>query len=339
MAQSMIDNVTSPKIFFTFNKFFYDLIKDLKNVAPELKSTIKKNYVVRNKETDSHFNLFAENATDDVIKCLANSPSDKIFTFEQVNKLLLIIDTDLSDVILHITSDFQEALLGYIYVFALLVAVHRHPDNEVLFMAVMHAVSAIQKNEPYDSLIEDIIDDDIRGLLLKLSTNTAFSVKTNANTNDGSLPRLDSAIENSTIGSIAKEIAESIDLSSMNLNDPSDLLSAKNGGIIGDLVSKVSSKLQQKFENGSVNQNDLAKEAMSMMSMFGGQNGGGGGGGDMFANIIKAMAANGMGGMPGMGAAAAAAAAATPANDSNHEGGKVKERLKKKLESRQAKLE
>ena len=339
MAQSMIDNVTSPKIFFTFNKFFYDLIKDLKNVAPELKSTIKKNYVVRNKETDSHFNLFAENATDDVIKCLANSPSDKIFTFEQVNKLLLIIDTDLSDVILHITSDFQEALLGYIYVFALLVAVHRHPDNEVLFMAVMHAVSAIQKNEPYDSLIEDIIDDDIRGLLLKLSTNTAFSVKTNANTNDGSLPRLDSAIENSTIGSIAKEIAESIDLSSMNLNDPSDLLSAKNGGIIGDLVSKVSSKLQQKFENGSVNQNDLAKEAMSMMSMFGGQNGGGGGGGDMIANIIKAMAANGMGGMPGMGAAAAAAAAATPANDSSHEGGKVKERLKKKLESRQAKLE
>ena len=326
-------NVTpaDAKIFFTFNKFFYDLIKDLKNVAPELKSVIKKNYVVRNTETSMHFDLFAEKISDDVIKCLANNPSETVFSFDQVQCIVLLVGTDISDVLLHITTEFKDALLGYIYVFALLVAVSRNDDNTALFMAVMHAVSAIQKKEPYDSLIEDIIDDDIHGILTKLSANVPFSAAT---TDTNALPRLDSAIENSTIGSIAKEIAESIDLSSMNLNKPEDLLSAQNGGIIGDLVAKVGSKLQQKFENGSVNQDDLIKEAMSMMSMFGGGSGkGGNGAGDMFANILKSMSKNGMPGMPGM--------PEMPATDSGSKGHRshVNDRLKKKLEARQTKPE
>jgi hypothetical protein len=95
----------------------------------------------------------------------------------------------------------------------------------------------------------------------------------------------------SKIGAIAKEIAQSIDLEGINIDNPADLLNGSNSALIGDLVSKVGSKLQQSFQNGSVNQEDLMKEAVSMMGMFGGM--GGGAGGDFFANMVKSMAAAG----------------------------------------------
>ena len=79
----------------------------------------------------------------------------------------------------------------------------------------------------------------------------------------------------SKIGAIAKEIAQSIDLEGINIDNPADLLNGSNSALIGDLVSKVGSKLQQSFQNGSVNQEDLMKEAVSMMGMFGGGAGGG----------------------------------------------------------------
>ena len=62
------------------------------------------------------------------------------------------------------------------------------------------------------------------------------------------------------------------------------MLSGSNCNMIGDLVSKVGVKLQEKFNDGSMKQEDLVKEAMSMMSMMGG---GGGGAGGFMSELFK----------------------------------------------------
>ena len=282
------------KVVYAFNKFYYDLIKDLKTAAAGLKPLIKKHYSVRNKDTRDNIDLFGASVDEDVIRCLVSSPQNDLFTFSQIGSVVLMTDTNLSDILLQITVEFKDKLVGYLYVLALLVVVDRHENRDAIFMAVMEAVNAVQKNEPYGALIDDIIDDDVHGLLDRIAANSTFRGSASASASGPAGPEepFEAKMAGSKIGAIAKEIAQSIDLEGINIENPADLLNGSNSALIGDLVSKVGSKLQQSFQNGSVNQEDLMKEAVSMMGMFGGMGGGAGGaGGDFFANMVKSMAA------------------------------------------------
>lgn len=281
------------KVVYAFNKFYYDLIKDLKTAAAALKPLIKKHYSVRNKDTRDNIDLFGASVDEDVIRCLVSSPQNDLFTFSQIGSVVLMTDTNLSDILLQITVEFKDKLVGYLYVLALLVVVDRHENRDAIFMAVMEAINAVQKNEPYSQLIDDIIDDDVHGLLDRIAANSTFRGSA-----AGPEEAFEAKMAGSKIGAIAKEIAQSIDLEGINIDNPADLLNGSNSALIGDLVSKVGSKLQQSFQNGSVNQEDLMKEAVSMMGMFGGMGSGAGGGagGDFFANMVKNMA-----GMAGAG--------------------------------------
>lgn len=80
-----------------------------------------------------------------------------------------------------------------------------------------------------------------------------------------------SYIENSKIGQLAKEISEEIDFSSISsLDDVSKFIDPKNN-LIGDIVSKVGSKIHNKLNNGELNQEDLLSEAFGMINSFGGK--------------------------------------------------------------------
>lgn len=287
------------QIIFTFNKFFYDLVKDLKSSNIGLKNQIKKHYTVKNNESRDHFELIEkELGTEDVIKCLVSSPLDQVFTFGQLTKVHILIDLDINDILLQIPVDFKDPFLGYIYLFAILILVSRDEVHEVhtdLFMAVMHTINAIQKKEPFDHLIDDILDDDISALLVNFEKCQKAVVDATAPSSMPSMPKgmesMEGLMENSQIGSIAKEIASSIDVSKIN---PEDMLSGANGNMIGDLVSKVGTRLQEKFNDGSMNQEDLVKEAMSMMSMIGGGKNGGFMG-ELFKNLNVGGSGNGSG--------------------------------------------
>jgi hypothetical protein len=191
-------------------------------------------------------------------------------------------------------------------------------NDDDLFDLTFNAVNSIQKQEDFSSIVDDILDDDVKTLLDKISTiNQIINPKTEKES-------VESSIENTKIGSIAKEIASELDLSKLNINKPEDLLSGQNANLIGDLVSKVSAKLQSKFQSNELKHDDLLKEAMGMMGSFGG-GAGGGGGGDLFANIMKSMA--GMN-MPQQ--------QQSQSRDSSHDQNKTKERLRKKLEAKKA---
>lgn len=85
-------------------------------------------------------------------------------------------------------------------------------------------------------------------------------------------PNIDmSFVENSKIGKLAKEISEELDFSSItNMDDISKFMDPKNN-FIGDIVSKVGTKIHSKLNNGDINQEDLLSEAFGLMNSFGGK--------------------------------------------------------------------
>jgi hypothetical protein len=150
----------------------------------------------------------------------------------------------------------------------------------------------------------EIVDDTLVVLLRQLdsifaSTSTIkidlHNEITHSDTDDGTAERqtYNDMIENSMIGSLAKEISEEINFKDLNITNPNDLLNFDNltnsNNVLGQIVSKVSSKIQNKIANGNLNQADLMGEAMNLMNVF--QNNKTPGS-DVFANLMREMSAN-----------------------------------------------
>lgn len=96
-------------------------------------------------------------------------------------------------------------------------------------------------------------------------------------------PKLDkNFIENSSIAKLAKEISEEIDAKEMlnlgedmkNMDNPmkliESLMSGDNKSGIAKLMTEVSGKLKTKMDSGDINQEQLLKEATSLLGNLGG---------------------------------------------------------------------
>ena len=166
-----------------------------------------------------------------------------------------------------------------------------------LFVKFVRILSMIQKGDDPKVELDDIIDDDVKRLASRIKHFTPSNDDAKVDETADVLPNppmefLES-IENSQIANLAKEISKEIDISSLNIEKPEDIAKlmdfSGSNNFLGDIVSKVSTKLNEKIANGSMKQEDLMSEAMGMMSML---NGGGGGG---IADMLKNM--GGLGGM------------------------------------------
>jgi hypothetical protein len=138
------------------------------------------------------------------------------------------------------------------------------------------------------------------------------ATKQEADSDAGPLPNLFEGMDegkfeekfmNSSIGNLAKEISQDLDLSDLqNLESPDDLMkSFMNGGSggLGSIIQKVSSKLQTKLASGDLNEEALMKDATQMMGMLnpalqsmglGGMSGGKGGKGmEGMGNLFSMM--------------------------------------------------
>jgi hypothetical protein len=124
-------------------------------------------------------------------------------------------------------------------------------------------------NDSTNNELSEIIDDDIRNVL-----HNIINLKTNIIAEDGENNNLDDLIGDSKIGQLAKEISSQIDVDSLNLdiNNPSELLNpanlfgGENGNILGNLVQQVGSSITEKMNSGELNQQDLVKDAFSLMN-------------------------------------------------------------------------
>jgi hypothetical protein len=193
--------------------------------------------------------------------------------------------------------------------------------------------------------VNEIIDDEIKSIL-----NNINRLKVTVKFDNG----IEDLIGDSKIGNLAKDISDSIDISQLNIEnasdllDPSKLFSGEGGNILGNLVQQVGSSITDKINSGELKQDELVKDAFSLMNkmqsgaqtnpilgdmfnnMMGGGNSEGGGMPDM-SNFMQNMMnpdmmqqmMNSMGGTQGLNQ-----------NNPNSRESKMREKLRKKLDEK-----
>jgi hypothetical protein len=147
---------------------------------------------------------------------------------------------------------------------------------------VLEQISVMQDGKTVER--DPIITDDVWELLCTLKSEND---EDDDNENKGTTSSADNGEDDiskifggdSQFMNIAKEVANDIDVSKiMSDNDsvPNIGNILQHSGLLTDIVSTVTSKIHDKLNSGELNQQDLIKEAMGVMSSMGGGLGGGG---------------------------------------------------------------
>ena len=131
----------------------------------------------------------------------------------------------------------------------------------------LNILNQIDMNMDVTDSIDDILDDDIKNILLNIRR---FKVTNNTNNTPIDIDNnLDSLIGDSEIGKLAKEISDQVNLDSLNLENPEDitnLFNSDTGNLLGNLVQQVGSSITEKISSGELKQDDLVKDAFSLMN-------------------------------------------------------------------------
>tara|TARA_Y100001970_G_scaffold294318_1_gene450456 strand:- start:7570 stop:8916 length:1347 start_codon:yes stop_codon:yes gene_type:complete len=141
-------------------------------------------------------------------------------------------------------------------------------EQQKFLFIIVEVLEKINKKEDITNELSEILDDEVKVLLMNINKVKVF-VKLDSN--------IDDLIGDSKIGNLAKEISESINLDDLNIENPNDLLNPANlfggegGNILGNLVQQVGSSITQKLNSGEIQQDELVKDAFSLMNKM--QNG------------------------------------------------------------------
>lgn len=237
-------------IIKTFNTFYISLLRDLKNMKENFRTIIKKHYKTIDKNSEEYMNFIKNSLNKEDI--LTNNYSGKF-----IGKDLII-----SDILEIINENDKIIFLNYIYILYIIIIIddeEEGDDKDNLFKQTINIISNIQKKQDVKEDINFILHDDIKELLDLIS-----HIKENEKFNTES-------IENTTIGSLAKEIADEIDVSQIqNLDNPQEIFKSMmnfdgENNILGNIIKTVSSKVNEKITSGELNQAQLFKEAMGML--------------------------------------------------------------------------
>lgn len=278
-----------------FNKFFSSFLKDLKEVNDDLRKNVKANYKVIDKTSPDYCVFFKENMIEHVQSFIDDTIDTDLKDKYVCNGIVL------GDVLAGIASksvEEQNIIKNYLYVLLLFAYMSTLDGEEALFTQVVSVLSSIQEGNitAYMEGKESILEDDVKSLLEKIRE---FGIPPQAPKIDESPDpaSLFSMLGNSKIADLAKEISQDIDVSSLKTENPEDMIKNMldfNSGnnVLGNIIQKVSSSLNNKISSGELKQEDLLGEAMSMMNMFGGSGGGGGNpfaSNPFFAQMMKGM--------------------------------------------------
>lgn len=281
------DAAQVPVLVRVYNKYVVDMLLSLKSQSPCLKAALKAHH----KAIDPTSLAYIAGAVRTLSRpakdaLLAGAPGmledEAVLAFEAVPHVplsVLLRDPEFK------TS--REAVRSYVYVFAVLAATHEGAEEGAasgpLATAVLQALAKVQGGDAIDEVLEGIMDDDVSGLLGKLAQATDSGGGGDDDEDGASqasgMDDVMRALENSKIGELAKEITGELDMSSLQSADPSELFNLANitdqSSVLGNIVSKVGSKIQHKLQHGEIRHDELLAEAMTMLKAF---NGGGGGG-------------------------------------------------------------
>lgn len=267
------ENVEETVAQFThsvFNNYYFTLLKKLKDIARANKSVDKHKQII--KAVKAHY-LSYDRSSEEYLVAFREGVADVLESWESVTDLetgrnWLNAHAELAlykDVTLSVARDTcdDDALLLYFLVVFMVCA--KNPESNVLLQFV-DATRSIKVADKFAAAVENITDDG-----LKKQINLMHDFYTTSITSGVTSSMKD--IEDTSLGRLAKEIMEEVDVSTLtdNLNADGDILKSLGNPDSGltKLLGTVSQKLISKMATGELNNETLMKDAMQFSSKLG----------------------------------------------------------------------
>lgn len=311
-----------------FNQYYWDFLKKSKNIAKDLKHKasdtaarvilreIKNSYMSFDKTSDEHVQWYKDNVAA-AWKSFADGKTDltswnkwyeTLGDMEQVQLYKGITVGTL----LHIYKS-KEVVLYYFILLSVFA------DENVTTEHVSKILEVLRKRTPVEEGELAFMENENVATSIRLLHE--MSVSQNAASTSASSPtdRLLSDLENTTLGRLAKEIMEDVNVAQIQESvGDGDILKAFTdpNGEMSKLIGTVTQKMVSKLASGELKQDTLLSDAMKlagslpggngmfdqlgkMASMFGGAGGDDDEGGFDLASMMKNMMGGGK--MPGGG--------------------------------------
>jgi hypothetical protein len=257
---------------FVFNQYYIDLIKRIKTSSKKYKESdnieknelgknvyksIKENYITLDKSSDEYVKFVSNINNDfwDSYKELDSTNANAWFDKEDVKNIQLFNNITIDDVRKLINDDYM--CHHFITVFCIF-------RNELADDKIVNIISLLQGTDKNISI--DVIDDENHKKLLqrlhemrmkKIKENTGIDMK---------------SIEDTTLGKLAKEILEDVDVEKIqkSIGENGDVLKAIGDPDSGftELITSVSRKMATKISNGELKQENLLQDAMKFASVM-----------------------------------------------------------------------
>lgn len=335
------------KLVYVFNKLYTNFIEDIHAIVEgDLHEKLQSVLDARESRT-----LSSHRYIERVVDQFVSSPSivqdsiasDDVLEAGVVQKLRLVKKITVADIKSAVKKEDLDTVRSYVYIFILLgylYTVCKQDDSSdeeddqntkstiALIDASITAFKNIQGGNKAD--VSDIVADPVAASLLNHIARVIKPISDDDSSDDDSVPAAGAAdmLKNTKIGSLAKEISEEIDLSSLKIEKPEDLLNPSNlmGGnnVLTDIIGKVGSKIHQKIDKGEIKHEELMSEAINMLGMLG--KGGDSGAASFLQNPLFKDVMKNMGNLSGLANMAKSSDKAKSAS--------VRDRLRKKLDKK-----
>jgi len=272
------------KIIYAFNKFFSGFVRDVKVINDELHGAIKANYKIVDKSSSEYLDVFWENVGEPLMNPefdLLNNKDVELVKGVTVN-MLTSSESDIT------------SLLNTVYTMAIFAYLSKKVDAEEaekLFDQAVKILNAFNSSpEAFEDALDDVIDDDMKALFSRIQPTVPDEMPSKASVDDA-MDDIMGKFGDGKIASLAKEIAQTINVDDLKIESPADVMkmldfSKEGNNALGNIVQQVTTAISNKVSSGELKQEDLVKEAMSMMGSLGGM----GLNNPLFSSMMKNMA-------------------------------------------------
>lgn len=280
---------------YIFNQYYIDLLKKLKNISKKHKTksetakrilkTIKENYQTYDKTSEEYIEFFKEKCNSEFWTsyiALDKETCDEWLSDDTKTSVEIYKNITIKDVIKLLRNNFiTHHYLSVLYIYTN----ELNEDQITIILTNLQSVSPEQETEL------NIENADIKKVLVRLNELKIDNIKSNP-----AIEGMDS-LKDTTIGKIAKEIIEDVDLTKIkeSITNDGDIFKAIANPDSGfsELFTNVSQKMSNKISSGELSQEAIMKDAMKFASilpgLFGGNDGSNNSGGFDMSSMMSMM--------------------------------------------------
>lgn len=258
---------------FVFNQYYIDLLKRLKTESKKLKESdddekvllgktitksIKDNYMTIDKTSDmyiKYMNSLDEEIWKSYLDIEDIEERDQWFLKENITDTELFHNITIGD-IFNILNDTYlcHHFISVFYIF-------KSENNDEQIAKIVKYLQGTDNTVSIDT----IEDDDHKKLLLRLKDTRHKQIKDNTGVDL-------KGIENTTLGKLAKEILQDVDIEKIqkSIGENGDVLKAIGDPDSGftELITNVSRKMASKISSGELKQENLMQDALQFASII-----------------------------------------------------------------------